>query len=104
MLSGDFHSYSFRILHHSFHEVPHLLRCLFLHLPCGVGVGSQSEACVIVPQHRGDGFHIYAVLQRHGSEGVPEIVEPDVFQPCVLQDLLVKLGDRVRMVHLSRLR
>lgn len=71
MLSGDFHSYSFRILHHLFHEAAHLLRCLFLHLTSGVGIGAQGESCVIVPQHRGDCFHIYTILQRHGGEGVP---------------------------------
>lgn len=38
-----------------------------------MGVGTQGEACVVVAQHGGDGFHIYAVLQRHGSERVPEI-------------------------------
>ena len=103
MLSGDFHSYSFRILHHLFHEAAHLLRCLFLHLPSGVGVGTQSEACVIVPQHRGDCFHVYTILQRHGGEGMPQIVEPDVFQPRVLQDLLMKFGDGIRVIHLSRL-
>ena len=33
---------------------------------------------------------------------VPQVVEPDVFQPRVLQNLLMEFGDRVWMVHLSR--
>lgn len=101
MLSGDFHSYSFRILHHLFHEAAHLLRCLFLHLPGGVGIGAQGEPCIVVSQHRGDCLHIHPVLQSYGSEGVPEIMEPDVFQPRVLQNLLVELGDGVWVIHLS---
>ena len=88
MLSGDFHGYSFRILHHSFHEVPHLLRRLLLHLPGGVGVGTKGEPCIVVPQHRGDCFHIHTILQRHGSEGVPEIVESDPRQPRSFQYLV----------------
>ena len=62
-------------LHHFCHKVSHLLRRLFLHLPCGVGVGSQGEPCVIVPQHQGDCFHVHSILQRHGSEGVTKLVE-----------------------------
>ena len=65
----------FSALHHLFHKVSHLLRCLFLHLPGGVGVGAQGESCVIVPQHRGDCFHVHSILQCHGSEGMTKLVE-----------------------------
>ena len=101
MLSGDFHSYSFRILHHLFHEAAHLLRRLILHLSGSVGVGAQGEPCIVVSQHRGDCLHIHPVLQSYGSEGVPEIMEPDVFQPRVPQDLLMEFGDGVRVIHLA---
>ena len=41
----------------------------------GVGgdmsVGIQREACRVVAQHRGYGFHVHAVLERHRREGVP---------------------------------
>ena len=37
--------------HHLCHETAHFLRGLLLHLPCGVGVGSQGEARVVVPEH-----------------------------------------------------
>ena len=33
------------------HEVSHLFCGLLLHLPCGVGVGVQREACVVVSEH-----------------------------------------------------
>ena len=88
-------------LHHLFHEVSHPLRCLFLHLPSGVGVGSQSEASIVMSQHRGDRLYIHTVLQRHGGEGVPEIMEADMFQPRVPQDFLMELCDGIWMVHFS---
>ena len=90
-------------LHHFRHKVSHLLRCLFLHLPCGVGVGSQGEPCIVVSQHTGYCLHIHPILQSQGSEGVPEVMEPDVFQPRVLENFHVELGDGIRMVHFSRL-
>ena len=37
--------------HHLCHETAHFLRGLLLHLPCDVGVGSQGEARVVVPEH-----------------------------------------------------
>ena len=41
----------------------------------GVGgdmsVGIQREACRVVAQHRGYGFHVHAVLQGHRREGMP---------------------------------
>ena len=36
-----------------------------------MGVGIQRKACGVVTEHRGHGFYIHAVLQRHGGEGVP---------------------------------
>ena len=53
------------------HEAAHGLCGLLLHLPRGVGVGSQGKAGVVVTQHAADGFHIHAVLQCQGREGVP---------------------------------
>ena len=44
-------------------ETPHGVRRLFLH-GCGdVGVGVQREPGGVVAQHRGQGFHVYSVLQ-----------------------------------------
>lgn len=57
--------------YHLAHEITHGLRRLVLHLACGVGVGAQGEARVIVAQHTGDGLDVHAVLQRQGCEGVP---------------------------------
>ena len=36
-----------------------------------MGVGVQREACGVVTQHRGHGFHIHAVLQCQRRKGVP---------------------------------
>ena len=56
------------ILHDLRHELPHLLCRFVLGLPRGVGVGAEGEAGVVVPQHSGDRFHIYPVLE--GCRGV----------------------------------
>ena len=49
-----------------------------------VGVGVQREARRVVAQHGGHRFYIHAVLQRHGREGMTEIVKADAGQPCSL--------------------
>ena len=49
-------------LHHSFHKDSHPLRCLFLHLPGGVGVGTQGEPGSDVAQHGGHRLYIHAIL------------------------------------------
>lgn len=36
-----------------------------------MSVGVQREACRVVSEHRGHRFHVHAVLQGHGCEGVP---------------------------------
>ena len=36
-----------------------------------VSVGVQRETRRVVSQHRGHRFHVHAVLQGHGREGVP---------------------------------
>ena len=36
-----------------------------------MGVGIQCEARRVVTQHTADRFHVHAVLERHGREGVP---------------------------------
>ncbi len=52
LLSGIFAS--FFCSHHLRHEAAHFLRGLLLHLPCGVGVGAEREARVVVPEHTAD--------------------------------------------------
>ena len=36
-----------------------------------MGVGVQCEARGVVSEHTADRFHVHAVLQGHGGEGVP---------------------------------
>ena len=57
--------------HHLCHEAAHFLRGLLLHLPCDVGVGAESEARVVVPEHTADGFDVHAILQCQGRECMP---------------------------------
>lgn len=64
-------------LHHLRHEAAHGFRCLILYLPGGVGIGSEREACVVVPEHIGHRFDVDAVLQRQGSECVPKLMQAE---------------------------
>ena len=59
-----------RPLSHLRHEAPHGLGRLVLFLAGGVGVGPQGEPCVVVPQHGGDRFDVYPVLEGQGGKGV----------------------------------
>lgn len=64
-----------------------------------MGVGGEGEARVIVPKHTGDRLYVHAALEGQGGEGVPEVVEPDGFQSGILEDFLVELRYRVRVVY-----
>ena len=88
-------SFSERLLQ----QVPHLGRRLFLHLVRSMGVGGEGKSGAAVSQHTGYGFHIDSVLQGEGCEGVSEVVEADVLQPGILEDLLMELHHRIRVVH-----
>ena len=89
------------VLPHLCHEAAHCLGCFILFLAGGVSVCPQGESCVVVPQHGGHGFDVHAVLEGQGSEGVPEIMEPEMLQPGIFEDALVEGSHRVRMVHTS---
>ena len=67
-------------LHDLLYEVPHGLGGFVLFLPGGVGVGAEGESGVVVAQHAGYRLDVHAVLQSRGCEGVPQIMEPDVFK------------------------
>ncbi len=80
-------------------QISHLCRCLFLYLVCSMGVGGKGESGAAVSQHTGYGLYIDSVLQGEGSEGVSEVMEADVFQPGILEDLLMELYHRIGVVH-----
>ena len=61
-------------------------------------VSAQGEAGVGVAQHAGDGADIHAALQRHGCEGVPQIVKANGFQPQRFHDLSVDGVHRILML------
>ena len=83
------------------HEAAHFLRGLLLHLSCGVGVGAEGEARVVVPEHTADGFDVHPVLECQGRERMTQVVEPDMLQPRVLENPLVECYHRVGVVHSS---
>ena len=88
-------------LHDLCHEITHLFCCTFLHLPRDVGVGAEREACVEMAKHTGYCLYVHAILERQRCECVSQVVKSQVFQPCILQDFLVNVHDRVRVVHLA---
>ena len=88
-------------LHNLCHEIAHLFGGAFLHLTCNVGVGSQRESCVEMTEHTGYRFHVYAVLERQRCECVPQVVKSQVFQPCVLQNFLMDVDYRIRVVYFA---
>ena len=57
--SGNF---VFFCLLHLCYEAAHRMCGFILLLPRGVGVGSQGKACIVVPQHTADRFHVHTVL------------------------------------------
>ena len=59
-------------------------------------VGVQREACGVVSEHTADRFHVHAVLQRHGREGVSEVVKPYPRQSRPFQHSLQHMQDAVR--------
>ena len=44
-------------------EIPHRVRRLLLHGGSHMGVGVEGETGTVMPQHGGEGFYVYAVLQ-----------------------------------------
>ena len=90
--------------HHLCHEITHLFGGALLHLPRDVGVGAECEACIKVTEHTGYCLYVHAILERQGRECVSQVMKSQVFQPCVLQDFLVDVDHRVRVVHLARFR
>ena len=61
-----------------------------------VGVGIQRETRGVVPEHTADGFHVHAVLQGHGCEGVAQVMKADAWQPSPFQHSLQHVQDAVR--------
>ncbi len=88
-------------LHDLGHEVAHSFCSLVLYLTGGVGVGAESEACVVVAQHAADRFDVHAVLESYCGEGVAQGVQWDVLQVGIFEDLFVEFCYGVGMVHLT---
>ena len=49
-------------LHDLSHKISHCLCRPILLLPGGMGIGAESEACVVVSQHTADGLDVYTIL------------------------------------------
>ena len=50
-----------------------------------MSVGVQREACRKMPQHTRYGLDVHAVLQCQRCEGVAQVMEPHLRQPCPRQ-------------------
>ena len=74
----------------------HFLGCLPLGGGGDVGVGVQGKTSAEVAQNGRDGFHVYPVLQGQGSEGVAQVVEPHIRQPCPFQHPAEHIPNTVR--------
>ena len=61
-----------------------------------VGVGIQRETRGVVAQHAADRFYVHAVLQRHGREGVAQIMKAYPWQSRPFQHPLEHVQDAVR--------
>ena len=82
-LPGVFGAVGLR-LHDLRHKATHGFRRLILHLPGGVGVGAEGEACVVVAQHTGDRLDVHPVLQGQRSECMPLWHNKDKSEnPCI---------------------
>ena len=68
-------------------------RSVFLHLTGDMGVDIQRGLGGYMTDDGGEGLHIHAMLQRHGGEGMPEVVESHSFAVSPFQDLLEPLSD-----------
>ena len=60
------------------HESAQFVRSFDLHLHGSGGVGVQSEARAVVPQHGGQGLYIHSVLERQCCEGMTQIMKSDI--------------------------
>ena len=61
-----------------------------------MSVGVQCKTRRVVAQHGGHRFHVHAVLQRHGCEGVTEVMKADAGQPSPFQNPLEHMQHTVR--------
>ena len=68
-----------------------------------MGVGAEGEAGVVVAEDGGHGFHVYAILEGKGSEGVAEVVQVDVREASGLENFVVDGRNRIGVVHTQRL-
>ena len=63
------------------------------HLIGDVSVNVQRSTAGNMPNHRGEGLDVHAVLQGHGSEQMTQVVETDVSAPGPLQNGSQVLAD-----------
>ena len=61
-----------------------------------MSVGVQREACRKMPQHARYSLDVHTVLQSQRCEGVAQVMEPHLWQPCPLQDAVQHVQHAVR--------
>ena len=77
-------------------DAPHGLGGFELGVGGHMGVGVQREARRVVTEHTADGLDVHAVLQRHGREGVAEVMKAYPWQPRPFQHPLEHVQHAVR--------
>lgn len=75
------------------------VRRVLFHLGRGVGVGVEGEACGVVAQSPGEGFHVHSIFEGQGSEKMPHVVETDVFRANSFQYFVMDTPKGIRVVH-----
>ena len=107
----------FYCLHDLRHEATHGLCCLVLLLPCGVGVGAEGEACVVVAERAGHLPHGLRQFQHGFPRRDHQFITRFAFLLVDVQQLLTEnlIGQRgldlpypifgqVRLIRIHRLR
>ena len=70
--------------------------CFTEHVAGNVGINVQRGRRRHMAQHGREGLDVHAVLQRHGGEGVAQIVKSDLLAPGTLQNDLEPPEHRAR--------
>ena len=61
-----------------------------------MSVGVQRKPCRKMPQHARHGLDVHSILQSQRCEGVTQVMETHLWQPCPLQDSVQHVQDAVR--------
>jgi hypothetical protein len=91
----SFCAYLKRPSEQSFHRVPSWLAHVSLH----VAIGSQRKGHRRMTEHLGHDEFLHAFQKQQGGCGMPEVMWPDIGQPCFLKhrDIVPRAKVRLRV-------